>query len=105
MGNFNRLTKDFSAQVWNFKELYFYLISIANSKVKCARFILPFKSETFLLKCNYKPREILKFLLELEHEQIGFAKVVIWFEDGFFVDYGYGQSGPFKVEIPKELQG
>ena len=104
MGNFHRISKDYTVQLWNVKELYYYLLSTSNIKVKCAEFYLPIFQKTFRLKCNYNSREMLKFMLELEHQISARVNVIIWFDDGSFVDYGYGRPGPGNIEIPEYLK-
>jgi len=98
---FYKISQDYTHRVFNAKLEVLKMISENGSNIKCAKVL--FYDMSFLeiiLKCNYNPRELLKFFLELDMWSLS-VSVIIWFEDGTCV-CNYSVTNK---EIPKELQG
>lgn len=70
--------------------------------IKCAWFAS--NENDILLKCNYKPRELLKFFLETDN-QCSDINCVLWMKNGLVIETGIASVSKGSIKIPKELQG
>ena len=104
MGNFHRVRTDYRHEVLNPKNEFLAILSKhKDSKVKCGMFKIDDLTVIINLRCNYKPREFLKFILELDVKTSCLVSK-IWFEDGKIATLGYDDLSSDAKKIPEHLK-